>query len=318
MENRIPSAIITADMHLRDTVPKCRTDDYWAAQSRAVRSIRDLQEKYKVPILDGGDMLDTWKSSPYLEAWAIDNLPDGIITIPGNHELPYHNVDRLDRSSLNVLGKAGKIEILIFPNTIKDTKYKIVIYGFPFDTKSEILSQASKMTQCTLRGDDYIDEKDYRNIALCHVLVYEKENLWPGLEAIGANALLRKLKGFDLVVTGHNHLPFTIRYGEQLLVNPGSMMRMAADQVDHRPRVYLWYAEDNTVEPVYLPVERGVISRQHIEQQTRRNKRMEAFVERLDQQYNIDLNYEENIEKYFERHPTADGVKQLVMDALEG
>ena len=111
-QNKIPAAIITADMHLRDTVPKCRTDDYWKAQSAKLQSIRDLQEQYQVPILDGGDMLDTWKSSPYLEGWAIDNLPDGIITVPGNHELPYHNVNRLDRSSLNVLGKAGKITIL--------------------------------------------------------------------------------------------------------------------------------------------------------------------------------------------------------------
>lgn len=313
-QNKIPSAIITADLHLRDTAPKCRTDDYWKAQNGKIKFIRELQQQYQVPILDGGDLLDTWKSSPYLEGWAIDNLPDGIITVPGNHELPYHNVDRLGRSSLNVLGKAKKIQIVQVGDPL--FKSNLMFYGFPFGTSSEAINEISEKIM-NLKEDKKIEKENYKFVAICHILVYEKENLWPGLETISAMALLRKLKGFDLMVTGHNHLSFTVRYGEQLLVNPGSMMRMTADQVNHKPRVYLWYAETNEVEPIYLPIEQGVISRKHIEQQTQRNERMEAFVNQLDKQYTVDLDFKANIEKYFELHSTQDSVRQLTMDVLE-
>ena len=61
-------------------------------------------------------------------------------------------------------------------------------------------------------------------------------------------------------------------------MNPGSIYRMEASQENHKPRVYLWYAETNTVEPVYIPIESGVISREHLETKEERDIRINAFI----------------------------------------
>ena len=311
---RSPDLIITADIHLRDDTPRCRTDDYWKAQSSKIRFIRDLQEKYRVPICDGGDLLDKWKSSPYLEGWSIDNLPEGIITVPGNHELPEHNINRLNKSSLNVLAKARKIQIIQTDNFL--FKSNLMFCGFPFGTSLETINEISKKIDY-MKKDKTIGGENYKFIAIIHILTYESQNLWPGLESIDGASLLRKMKGFDLIITGHNHQPFTIKYGDQLLVNPGSMMRMKADQIDHRPRVYLWYADTNEVEPVYLPIELGVVSREHLEKQEKKNERMEAWVESLEGTLECCFDVVENVEKFFGLNNTRDPVRTLLRKAME-
>jgi len=83
------------------------------------------------------------------------------------------------------------------------------------------------------------------------------------------------------------------------LVNPGSLMRSSADQIDHKPRVYLWWAENNQVEPVYLPVEQDVIDRTHIESQEVKDRRMESYISRMSEDVEIGLSFEENLKSYF-------------------
>ena len=66
---RTADAIITADIHLRETSPQCRTDDYWKAQEDKIEFLKELQHKHHdCPILDGGDLFDQWKPSPMFSA----------------------------------------------------------------------------------------------------------------------------------------------------------------------------------------------------------------------------------------------------------
>ncbi len=301
-----PDVILTADIHLRDTIPICRTDDFFLAQSNKIKFIKNLQEKYNnIPILDAGDLLDKWKSSPYLEAWAIRNLPY-IITVPGNHELPSHNINYLDKSSLSVLEAAGKIKIL------KDDK--------------EILSNYDKYgDQFSITGFPWnIPIKKYdgdfkgRRVAIAHILTYESESIWPGLVAIKGIDLLKKMSGYDLIITGHNHIPFITKYKGRLLVNPGSMTRAHADQINHKPRVYLWYSENNSIEEVYLPIEDNVISREHIERKEKRNERVDSFVNRLKDEYEIGISFEKNLEAYFSTNRVRYQVKDLIQESING
>jgi hypothetical protein len=45
-----PTAILTADWHLRDTQPICRTDDFWESQWIKANYIMELQRKYGCPV----------------------------------------------------------------------------------------------------------------------------------------------------------------------------------------------------------------------------------------------------------------------------
>jgi DNA repair exonuclease SbcCD nuclease subunit len=284
------SAILCSDIHLRETIPVCRTDDYWAAQWRKIDFISDLQKQYDCPVLHGGDLYDHWKPSPNLLRETIEHIPDKFFSIYGQHDLPQHNLSLADKCGMNVLWAGHHIGVLEGTHFGQEPDYKTNTEGEP----------------------SFIFKNPYRRILVWHVFNYKGKEPWPGCRAPIPTKLLRDYPDFDLVLTGDNHQSFTAELEGRILVNPGSMMRMDADQTDFEPRVYLWYAESNTVEPVYLPIEQSVISRQHIEQLEQRNDRIDAFVSRLDGKWSASMSFEDNL-KAFEK---VNKVRQSVMDIV--
>ena len=83
---KTPSAILCGDFHLREDTPVCRTDDFWAAQWDKVLEIKELQEKYKCPVIHSGDLFNHWKPSPYLLSTTMWGMPEHFHTIYGNHD----------------------------------------------------------------------------------------------------------------------------------------------------------------------------------------------------------------------------------------
>ena len=151
-------------------------------------------------------------------------------------------------------------------------------------------------------------------------MVWQGKRPWPGCTDPSAVAVLKKYPEYDLILTGDNHKPFTEEYEGRLLVNPGSITRQSADQIDHTPRVYLYYASTNTVRPVFLPVQEGkeVISRDHIDRKEERTERISTFISRLGGEWEAGLSFEENLKRFFESNKVLDSVKQIVWDAVDG
>lgn len=303
--------ILTGDWHLREDTPVCRQDDYWQAQEAKIEFIRDLQIKHCCPILNSGDLFNTWKPSPRLLAWAIEVLNtfvpmgNGVqahYVVPGNHDLPQHNLDMLYKTGMAVLHKARVVQVMELPRWAIDGRTVLFFpWGHTWENESIELPK-------------HIDEA----IAVAHVMTYQGKTPWPGIEAEDAKTLLKRLSGYKLVVTGHNHKPFVEEYKGRLLVNPGSVMRMSADQVDHKPCVYLWYADTNTVEPVYLPIEKGVVTREHLDRVEDRDERMDSFVRHLkDSDIEISLSFPNNMEAYLSRHKVRKGVQDKIVKAME-
>jgi len=295
-----PTCILTADWHLREDTPVCRMDDYWKAQAEAIEFIYDLQLQHTCPIIHAGDMFDHWKPSPFLLAWAIEYLPDEIHVVPGQHDLPQHNLDLLSKSGLNVLEKAGRVKCLgegIRPLVGDST----TVYGYAWGQTPQKIAFT----------------EGCRDILVLHTMTWTHRIPFPGCKADSAHALLKKLSGYDLIVTGDNHQPFIVEHEGRVLCNPGSMMQMAADQQSHKPRVYLYYAEDNSVQPVYLPSSSDYISREHIDRAEERDQRVEAFVSRLKDDFEIGLSFEKNLKEYFEKNKAKKEVKDLVWKAVE-
>ena len=274
-----PSAILCADLHLRDSVPRARTDDYWKAQGEKLTTLWKLQYKYNCPVYCAGDIFHKAKSNPVIESLAIDHLPEKFYGIPGQHDLPDHNIDNFDKSSLGVLFAAS-------------TK----IVKNPFEEMFRI-------------GE---------GVGLIHTFIQklgdEQDKIIGGSSA---KALLRKYPDLKLIVSGDNHKPFVYEYEGRLLVNPGSMMRMKADQIDHKPRVYLWYEESNTVEPVYFPIDDGVIDRIHLEREEKKDERIEAFVSHLNNDYTVGLDFKNNLEIFFRNNETKKAVQKQIWEAME-
>jgi len=301
-----PNAIITADIHLRDTIPICRTDDFWEAQAKKIKKLCDVQKEFgDIPILDGGDLFHKWASSPYLEAWAIKNLPENIFTVPGNHEMPSHNLNLMSKSSLSVLEAAGKLEVLTDKHHImKD----INIVGFPYGVDIKEY----------LNNDNFeLDLDDICiNVALIHQYVDKEGTPWFDNKAMSADELLDLLPQFDLIITGHNHKNFLFKRGDQLLVNTGSMMRTTTTQKDYCPLFYLWYANSNTVEAIPYPIETDVISIEHIQKEKQKEERYNSFINKLNDNYDIELSFEKNLEKHFKHNIIRKPVEAIIRESM--
>ena len=98
------------------------------------------------------------------------------------------------------------------------------------------------------------------------------------------------------------------------------MMRMSAKQIDHKPRVYLWDAEANEIELIYLPITKGVVSREHIEQTEQRDERIEAFVARLAGKDDdaAGLDFEENLRQAISVAKPNKRTEELIWQAVQG
>jgi DNA repair exonuclease SbcCD nuclease subunit len=261
-----PDFIFTADWHLQEGTPVCRLDDFWETQWEKVDFITKLANEFGIPVIHSGDLFDYWKPSPYLLSKTMEHLPKEFYTVFGNHDLPQHNMDLKDKSGVWTLFKAGKLHILPSGHWGQDA-----------------LQPSLNINGCS--------------IAVYHVMTYQGKKPWPGCTSPMAAKLLRKYP-YDLIVTGDNHVPFVEKYENRLLVNPGSIFRLEAGQINHKPRIYLYYSKDNTVEPIYLPIKNDVISREHIEIMEKRNERIDAFVSSLNTQFDLKLSFEKNLEKF--------------------
>jgi len=311
-----PTAILSSDWHIRGDRPLCRTDNYMEAQRKKIHFVLELSHKYNyIPILIAGDVGHRPLWGDKLLNWFMDiglNHPH-IIAICGQHDLPNHRLDKWEEAGVGVLGKSlknltvmreGFCKWNLAGNEVfKNTK----LFSFPYGTKID---------------HDYInDHPDFpqKRIALCHMMVIksQKDKLWHDQVAHSAKWYLKKYPCYDLIVTGDNHQSFAVEYEGRWLVNAGSLMRMSANQIDHKPSVYLWYAEDNSIERVYLPIEEDVIDRSHIEEVDQRNERIDAFLNRLKDVGEIGLSFENNMKEFLEVNKTRKRIVEKIWESLE-
>ena len=99
-------------------------------------------------------------------------------------------------------------------------------------------------------------------------------------------------------MTGDNHQSFAVEHEGRWLVNPGSLMRTTTIQLKHKPSIYEWYAKDNSIKRVYLPIDKNVIDTSHIEEVKKRDKRTEAYIQKLKSNYKISFDFEDNLERH--------------------
>jgi len=226
-KNKKPvTAILTADWHLRDSIPTCRNEKFFESQWEQVKKVYLLQKQYNCPVIHAGDLFHHWKSSPYLISLTMEYLPDQFYTIYGNHDLPYHNMDMSVKSALNVLWLSKKINIL----------------------------------SCYHWGDKIENRPswflDHHSVYVAHTMLklpdypahWLTEDSYLDLEDVF------KLD-FDLFLTGHFHRQFSIKRGHKLVVNPGCLTIQSFDLLKENfvPQVLLWHTEDNSVSVINLP-----------------------------------------------------------------
>ena len=294
------SAILASDFHIRETTPECRTEpEFQEAQWGKLDFISDLQKEHDCPVLHGGDLFHHWKPSPWLISKTIKHLPNQFYTIYGQHDLPAHSLQDQDKSGIYALAAAKALTILP---------------GAHWGQDPEEPSIRMHTTTGALTVSKLIEQ---RKILVWHKMNYQGQKPYPGCVDPRAGGILRKYSQFNLILTGDNHKPFVEEHGSKILVNPGSLMRQSADQIDHKPRVYLYYADENRVEPVFIPIKADVVSRTHIERNEQRDGRIGAFIDRVDGDWVAGMSFESNLEEFLKINQIRTSVKDIIYKAIE-
>lgn len=315
MIHEFDNLLFTADLHLRDTQPKCRTDDFEKAQWKKFTTILDLCYKHNAFWVDAGDFFH--KAQPslsllektihYLRRFQSGGRPPVLATVAGNHDLPAHNMGRLNESGLGILKAAGLIQLLDSEPIVVHMKLQpnILLYGCSY-------------------GDDIPAPKhtDSNHVLVYHGMVYENEkDVIPQNPAPTGFDLLEQNPDYRIILTGHNHTFFHCMEGHRHLINPGSMTRQTADQEKLIPHVSLWNARTDSADnhqnkKIFLPFEKDVISREHIETQEKKDEELNAFVVHLQNVEDVSLSFEGNVEKVMIEVKPNKLTKQRVKEAI--
>jgi predicted phosphodiesterase len=288
MKNK-PDLLICSDLHLREDIPICRSDGdlFLVAQWNKLDFISNLQQKYNCPVICGGDTFHAWKASPWLLSQTMIHLPNKFMVVMGQHDLQNHSLEYRFKGGIHTLAVARQLEIL-----------DGVHFGEEPDESKVLVINGKK-------------------ILVWHHLVWKNELPFPGCKEPKAISVLKKYPWANLVICGDNHQTFVEEYQGRYLINPGSMTRQKSDQIDHKPCVFLWSAKSNELEQVFLPIEKNVITREHIEKDEARDERIQAFIEKLTDDSITDVNFQDNLKQFLSQNPLKKSVVNYIYKALE-
>lgn len=299
--------LLTGDWHIRDDVPVCRTDvDFFATMMQKVRFVvQTAIDRGVTAIIHAGDLFDRGRpvQSQMLEIELMEALKPlhkeaiHFLAVPGNHDLPYHSMKELERSSFGVMCRSGYVQNL-HDVSFRQEGLEVVGVGWGYELED---------TTWVVKG---------LHVGVWHGLVTKTSGEIPG--SLSAENVLRKNKGYDLIVTGDNHQQILEKVDSRLLVNPGSLLRMSIDEVDFEPVVFLYDSEDKSLEKIRVPIQQSVISREHKDLVEARDQKIAAFVESMRTDYEVGLSFEKNLEEYIRENGTPKPVEELVWEVVGG
>ena len=232
--------IATSDWHLTTQRPSSRTDQFPKTPLRKARFVINQAQKHDGLLCLAGDLFDT----PYISGTPFSLIEEVIGLLKpiahrlclaaGQHDMRYHQKS-LQNTPFSVVVKA--CEINRQPKTIKVNGEEWFI---------QICDWGSEIPQ---------------PVSHPALLVVHETIIQPTMKFPGKNArdFLAKY-GYDLVISGDNHLTFMEEYRGRVLVNTGSLVRLSIDQKDRQPVIAKITPENGKleVEWIKIPIEPDV------------------------------------------------------------
>jgi len=257
-------------------------------------------------VLYAGDIFDKWNSPAELINFAMKHLPRQLYAIPGQHDLPNHNLQELYRSSFASLTLSGSIDFAKMFGI-----NNMVVQCFYFGQKIEPVESYSKGTL---------------DVALVHDYVWIGKHKYPNapeekrLQQIAkANKFIKhKFYGYDVIVYGDNHKGFWTKVDDTVVFNCGTLMRRKSDELDYKPMVGLLYS-DGSVKPHHLDISKDV----HLtvdevkETEALEEIDMEVFAEELRKLGSSALDFAEAMKEFWYKYKTKQKIQEIICKAME-
>ena len=291
----MPKMIITADWHIRATRPRCRIDSDWIeTQRKALRQLLNIADEKKAPIMIVGDIFHSNSDTNFECINMVQKLADvtgGIYILAGNHDLPYHSSENIDKSAIGVLLKSENI-------------FKIEDY---FNRFSANFSASN------------FDEEDDENaeIIFKHTLTIPSKDKPDYIDCETPESLLEKYPTAKWIFTGDYHKNFHYEKEGRHVINSGCLLRQASDFKDYQCGVYFVDTDENIVEFIPIIDKEDLIDDSYIMQENERNERIESFVDKLKNTENVSLDFIENAQKEMKRNHFESDLTDVVNELLE-
>lgn len=257
--------IVTGDWHLTDKTPRNRKDDYQKTQQDKIAWIFEFAANEGiVNILQPGDMFNSPNASTKFRSEWMSFFgsydPAWIITVPGQHDLVNRSSD-IFKANIGLFYSADRISVL--------------------GQRTQLLGNDTYIQGAGWAEDipDLISPELFKNILLTHRMV-ALEGEWPGHEDYDVpGPLLRKYK-YDLIVSGDNHRSFHYKDKDRWLINCGSLMRSRADQIDHKPCIWVYDTETKEATQHFIPIKPSeeVIHIERVRKEKEKNEKLQELI----------------------------------------
>ena len=293
-------ALLIADLHLSHKPPISRIDNWYESMVKGMGQLRALWDIHrKVPIICAGDIFDKWNPNPELINLAIRYLPN-MYAVPGQHDLAWHNYSDIKKTGYWTLVESGVITNLEPDNPVEIGTIRL--WGFPwgFDL------------QPPKNPHDLITE-----IAVVHKYLWMKGT---GHHNASDKAKVQNIRinGFDLVVSGDNHISFYSRFlgedkGRPDFYNCGSFFRRKQDEKDHKPSIGM-LKKNGTVERHFLDTSEDKFSDNGGERIS--NSDVSGFLWELKELGDVAINFSDAVKRILD-NGVSEEVRKIVLEAME-
>jgi len=292
-------AIFVSDLHLSHTPPIWRSceSDWYTVQERALKELRAIKDVHSCPIFCAGDVFDKWNSPPELINFALQHLPQ-MYAIPGQHDLPNHNLKEMHRSAYWTLVKAGKIVHLEGDAGVNGRQF--TVHGFAFGRKIKKRKTSTKNHIALIHQYNWVPKASYEKAP-------KKQRVTKKRKEFG---------GYDIVLCGDNHIAFEKMLGKTLFWNCGGFMRRHSDEIKYRPRVGL-LMEDGTMKNHRLKSYR---SDKHISVDPKSDKQADMDLTELGNEL-LKLNdarfdFQVAVNRYMQKYNVRREVMEIIMKSI--
>jgi hypothetical protein len=272
-----------------------------------------VAEKYTAPIVYAGDIFHRWNAPAELINFAIRHLPKGY-AVPGQHDLPYHQYDLIERSAYWTLVEAEVLENLA-PGQVYNMlgDQDVVLHGFPWGTK------------VTPRPEYEGALETAYHIAVVHAYVWYGLSKHPQADKTSHVARFSEMgPGYNALVFGDNHVPFMFwnHVTRQTFLNHGTFIRNRADEEKITPGIGI-LLDDGTWRRMRLDTSEDQWSENkedgpEPETDPEALKQAKALLEALGEIGDHILSFGETLRIIMGNQKIADEVKRIVVKHLPG
>jgi hypothetical protein len=184
----LKNLIVAADIHLRDNKPRCRPkdEDWFEVQKQSLLFLYQQAEKHKADVCVCGDIFHYETVSNKLLNMCLNIIlgsKQKTYILPGQHDLQFHSLDSIDKTSYGVLHNIAK----------------------EGNTQLRLMSEIGMSAPF---GVDVFEGVE-NGLYFTHVLTMPVRKNWMGsISGIYAGDLLDKYPKSNVIFCGDNHLGF--------------------------------------------------------------------------------------------------------------